>query len=212
MGPFARSSPNEYLYYYDFTRDAVAAIRAGGLTRGEFLARQQQEFYAAAAANPAQAQAIWTASRAEREATYMAAEHAGQARGGEQDVADVGGYEGVALALMRAIAADEQATMILDVANRGTVPGLPDDAVVEVPVTVGSDGVPLASPPDAPPARPHGPGEGGRAVVIEARHRLSRRRRAGVRRAPARRLGDRGPRAAARIPRPHSEVDEVFRR
>jgi 6-phospho-beta-glucosidase len=132
--------PNEYLYYYDFTRDAVAAIRAGGPTRGEFLAGQQRDFYAAAAANPARAQAIWTATRAEREATYMAAEHAGQARGGEQDVADVGGYEGVALALMRAIARDEQATMILDVANRGTVPGLPEDAVVEVPVTVGSGG------------------------------------------------------------------------
>jgi 6-phospho-beta-glucosidase len=136
--------PNEYLYYYDFTRDAVAAIRTGGPTRGEFLASQQREFYAAAAANPARAQAIWAAARAEREATYMAAEHAGQARGGEQDVADVGGYEGVALALMRAIARDEEATMILDVANRGTVPGLPEDAVVEVSVTVGSGGpVPL---------------------------------------------------------------------
>ncbi|HVD64261.1 MAG TPA: 6-phospho-beta-glucosidase, partial [Lapillicoccus sp.] len=39
--------PNEYLYYYDFTRDAVASIRAGGLTRGEFLAGQQGSFYAA---------------------------------------------------------------------------------------------------------------------------------------------------------------------
>ena len=79
----------------------------------------------------------------------MAAEHAGQARGGEEGIADVGGYEGVALALMRAIARDEEATMILDVANRGTVPGLPDDAVVEVPVIVGSGGpTPLpVSPP-----------------------------------------------------------------
>ena len=30
--------------------------------------------------------------------------------------------------------------MILDVANRGAVPGLPDDAVVEVPAIVGSNG------------------------------------------------------------------------
>ncbi len=44
--------PNEYLYYYDFTRDAVASIRDGGLTRGEFLAGQQGDFYAAAAADP----------------------------------------------------------------------------------------------------------------------------------------------------------------
>jgi 6-phospho-beta-glucosidase len=142
--------PNEYLYYYDFTRDAVSSIRDGGLTRGEFLAGQQDDFYAAAAANPARAQELWVATRAEREATYMAAEHAGQPRGGDQGVADVGGYEGVALSLMRAIARDEQATMILDVANRGTVAGLPEDAVVEVPVSVGADGpVPL---PVAPPS------------------------------------------------------------
>jgi len=53
------------------------------------------------------------------------------------------------MAVMRAIARDERATMILDVANRGAVAGLPDDAVVEVPVTVGAHGpVPLAvSPP-----------------------------------------------------------------
>ena len=72
--------PNEYLYYYDFTRDAVASIRAGGLTRGEFLAGQQGDFYAAAAADPGRAHELWTATRAEREATYMAAEHAAGAR------------------------------------------------------------------------------------------------------------------------------------
>jgi 6-phospho-beta-glucosidase len=141
--------PNEYLYYYDFTRDAVASIRDGGLTRGEFLAGQQGSFYAAAAAEPEEAPDLWTATRAEREATYMAAEHAGRPGGGEEGLDGVGGYEGVAMAVMRAIARDEQATMILDVANRDTVDGLPDDAVVEVPVTVGAGGpLPLAvSPP-----------------------------------------------------------------
>jgi 6-phospho-beta-glucosidase len=141
--------PNEYLFYYDFTRDAVASIRGGGLTRGEFLAGQQDDFYGAAAADPGRAAELWAVTRAEREETYMAAEHAGQPRGGEQGVADVGGYEGVALALMRAIARDEQSTMILDVANRGSVPGLPDDAVVEVPVTVGAGG-PVALPVGPP--------------------------------------------------------------
>jgi 6-phospho-beta-glucosidase len=135
-----RALPNEYLYYYDFTRDAVASIRAAGLTRGEFLAGQQGTFYAAAAADPERAPELWTATRAEREATYMAAEHAGHPRGTEEEKNDVGGYEGVALAVMRAIARDERSTMILDVANRGTVAGLPHDAVVEVPVTVGGDG------------------------------------------------------------------------
>ncbi len=142
--------PNEYLYYYDFTRDAVAAIAAGGRTRGEFLRGQQEAFYLAAQEDPAQAQQRWTAARHERESTYMAAEHAGAPRGGAAEVADVGGYEGVALSLMRAITHDERATMILNVANGAAVSALPSDAVVEVPVTVGQDGPrPLTvTPPD----------------------------------------------------------------
>jgi 6-phospho-beta-glucosidase len=50
---------------------------------------------------------------------------------------------------MRAIHEDERATMILNVANGLTVAGLPADAVVEVPVTVGRDGAvpaPVAAP------------------------------------------------------------------
>ena len=142
--------PNEYLYYYDFARDAVDAILAGGPTRGEFLQGQQEAFYRAAAADPSGAHKRWAAARREREDTYMAAEHAGAARGGDSAVADVGGYEGVALSLMRAISHDERATMILNVANGSTVAALPADAVVEVPVTVGHDG-PRAlevTPPD----------------------------------------------------------------
>ncbi len=144
------SLPNEYLYYTYFTREAVAAIRDGGPTRGEFLQGQQDRFYAGVAADPAHAGQLWRATRREREDTYMAAEHAGSPRGGETGVADVGGYEGVALALMNAISRDEQTSMILNVRNGSTVPGLPPDAVVEVPVTVDRDGprpVPIA-PPD----------------------------------------------------------------
>src|SRR5918997_4161591 len=41
--------PNEYLYYYYFNRDAVRAIVDSGTTRGDFLARTQEEFYRRAA-------------------------------------------------------------------------------------------------------------------------------------------------------------------
>ena len=138
------------MYYYDFTRDAVAAISGSGPTRGEFLRGQQDAFYAAAARRPGGGPTTSGRPRGdERESTYMAAEHAGAPRGGETGVADVGGYEGVALALMRAITHDEQATMILNVANGSTVAALPADAVVEVPVTVGRDG-PRPLPVTAP--------------------------------------------------------------
>src|SRR5262249_45119700 len=41
--------PNEYLFYYYATREAIAAVRTRGSTRGEYLAGQQEAFYAAVA-------------------------------------------------------------------------------------------------------------------------------------------------------------------
>jgi 6-phospho-beta-glucosidase len=68
----------------------------------------------------------------------------------ERDPADLegGGYEGVALALMAAISGGLRSTMILNVRNGSAVPGLPGDAVVEVPCAVDADGAhPLATRP-----------------------------------------------------------------
>jgi 6-phospho-beta-glucosidase len=129
--------PNEYLHYYYSTRDAVAAIRGSAQTRGEFLLEQQQGFYDAVAADQATALAQWDRVRRERDATYMK-----ETREDERDPADVegGGYEGVALAIMAAIARNERAAMILNVRNGTTLPGLPPEAVVEVPCTVDADG------------------------------------------------------------------------
>ena len=66
--------------------------------------------------------------RRERDATYM--EEARRAtRQEERDPADVegGGYEGVALAIMAAIARGERATMILNVRNGAAPAGLPPE-------------------------------------------------------------------------------------
>ena len=143
--------PNEYLYYYYFNRDAVRAITASGTTRGDFLARTQDEFYRRAAqAGPGVAD-VWRATVARRTASYMA-----EAKGGTQDEPSGDrhpetdpahqGYAGVALGVMAAISRNERRTMILNVRNRGTVAALPDDAVVEVPTLVDSSGVqPLAT-------------------------------------------------------------------
>ncbi|MGZ0152852.1 6-phospho-beta-glucosidase [Kribbella sp. WER1] len=139
--------PNEYLYYYYFTRDAVASIRGGAETRGEFLLDQQRAFYDAVATDPGSALTRWRAVRAERDSTYMK-----ESRGTSEtrDAADVegGGYEGVAVAIMAAIARNERSTMILNVRNGSAIPGLPADAVVEVPCTVDADGPhPLTATP-----------------------------------------------------------------
>jgi 6-phospho-beta-glucosidase len=136
--------PNEYLYYYYFTRDAIRSIVSGDATRGEFLLRQQRDFYAAAAAAPDQALALWRRAVDERSALYMA-----EAKGGAMSAPHGGGYEQVALAVMAAIARDEPATIILNVRNGSALPGLDAEAVIEVPAVVdrlGVHPVPAAAP------------------------------------------------------------------
>jgi 6-phospho-beta-glucosidase len=133
--------PNEYLHYYYFTREALRQA-ADGETRGEYLRGQQTAFYQAAAADPAAAATLWQQAVDERSRTYLA-----DARGGDATPAGEG-YEGVALSVMAAIARDERATMILNVANRDTLRCLPADAVVEVPCSVDANGAhPLAVTP-----------------------------------------------------------------
>ncbi|QIK68751.1 6-phospho-beta-glucosidase [Nocardioides sp. HDW12B] len=149
--------PNEYLWYWYYRTDAVAAEQKAGRTRGEVLLEQQQEFWGAAGAGspgggpgggtggerfgPGEAFDAWERARMAREATYMAESR--EATGsGERDQEDLdgGGYDRVALQLMRAIARDEATTLVLNVPNRGTLPGLDADAVVEVPCSVDARG------------------------------------------------------------------------
>lgn len=133
--------PNEYLFYYDFAREAARAVREDAATRGEFLLDQQRDFYDAVVADPSRALAAWRRARHEREATYMS-EGREAAGAGQREAAnlDEGGYETVALALVEAIATGSRATLILNVRNRSALPGLAPDAVVEVPCTVDSSG------------------------------------------------------------------------
>jgi 6-phospho-beta-glucosidase len=132
--------PNEYLYYYYATRDAIAAVRERGVTRGEFLVAQQSAFYAGA--DPA---ADWARVRAERDATYLPEARRDAAAEGEPAG---GGYEQVALAVMRALAGGPAATLVLNVRNRGAVGSLDAAAVVEVPCLVDANGAhPLVTAP-----------------------------------------------------------------
>lgn len=138
--------PNEYLFYYYCSADAVRATAQRPASRGEFLLDQQSRFYATVAADPGRALAEWLRVRRERDATYMAEgrEAAGGGERGPYDTAG-GGYERVALALMAAIARNERAVLILNVRNRSALPALDADAVVEVPCVVGAHGAsPLA--------------------------------------------------------------------
>ncbi|WP_236242632.1 6-phospho-beta-glucosidase [Streptomyces sp. CC228A] len=145
--------PNEYLHYYYFGRETVQAYReAAGAdgTRGAYLLRQQAGFYADAARPGVKALDAWLRTLAEREATYMAANRAasGDTGGRAEEDLEPGGYEQVALALMRAVARGERTTLVLNVRNGSALPVLDADAVVEVPCLVDANGArPVAVDP-----------------------------------------------------------------
>lgn len=133
--------PNEYLHYYYFNREAVHAYRTAARTRGAYLRDQQAGFYEEMGKPETPALDTWHRTLADREATYMAAnrEAAGIGERAEEDL-ESGGYEKVALALMRAVARDERATLILNVRNGSTLAALDADAVIEVPCLVDANG------------------------------------------------------------------------
>lgn len=131
--------PNEYLYYYYFTRDVTDSLRRAEATRGEFLDAQQGGFYGQVAEHPEIAHKLWEQALAEREATYMAE---AREEDEEREEADQGGgYHEVAVDLMAAFLAGEQNAMILNVPGDGAIATLPADAVVEMPCRVDASGI-----------------------------------------------------------------------
>jgi len=149
--------PNEYLYYYYETARAVAAMRAAAQTRGESIHRQQAELYPRLASAGGEAYRLWDAARRSREEGYLAEARAAGEQRDEDDLAG-GGYERVALAAMRALSGGGEAELVLNTPNAvpapggaptAAIPGLPVDAVVEVPCRVGAGGV-VPIPQDRP--------------------------------------------------------------
>jgi 6-phospho-beta-glucosidase len=137
--------PNEYLYYFYYAADTISALRRSGSSRGAFLLEQQRAFYARNGDDNAAALADWRATRHDRERTYMAEARAAAGDAHDHDTTEGGGYEREAMAVLEAMALNTRAVLILNTANRTSLPFLDRDAVVEVPSVVGRAGpVPLA--------------------------------------------------------------------
>jgi 6-phospho-beta-glucosidase len=133
--------PNEYLYFFYFPGETVDATRSRP-SRAEFLLRQQTAFYSQNGKTPEEALAAWRSTRRGRDQTYFSevraaaglAEH-------DEDREDVGGYEAVAISVIESIVGNEGRVLILDTANRSSLPFLAESAVVEVPCVVARAGV-----------------------------------------------------------------------
>jgi len=131
--------PNEYLYYYYYREQAVANILAAKESRGEQVARLSAKLLADLRStdperHPDQGMAVYHAYLGTRRGSYMAAETGGQMdRGADEEALAEGnqGYAGVALAVMGAVQSGNGHKLILNVPNRGAIPGLDDGDVVE---------------------------------------------------------------------------------
>jgi 6-phospho-beta-glucosidase len=132
--------PNEYLYYYEQSRSAVDAVRRGS-GRAEYLLNQQRAFYNERFATSGEALTAWRGAHSERERTYMAEALPEDAIDETEEAQPTLGYADVAVRLVEALDHNARRVMILNTANRGSLPFFDARAVVEVPCVVGSHGV-----------------------------------------------------------------------
>jgi 6-phospho-beta-glucosidase len=135
--------PMEYLYFYYSRQRAVENIIASGGTRGEQVAALNAALWPALrrhvdAGDLQGAEAAWERTMNARDETYFARER-GEAVSEEAEEPDEPvemfegeGYEGLATAVMTAAVRRMRVPLILNVPNRGAMPDLADDDVVEV--------------------------------------------------------------------------------
>jgi len=150
--------PNEYLYYYYHTQQAVDNILASRQTRSEQVAAFNQQLFAAlrqehAAGSPQGMQAVYQDYLRRRGGSYMETE-TGHSAGLEQMDPQLlqaiagEGYAGVALDLIEGLSGRQPRHMILNIRSQGAMPDLADGDVVEVPAYVNADLIqPLAVGP-----------------------------------------------------------------
>ncbi len=114
--------PSYYLRYF-YCHDAVVAEQRRHPTRAEEVARLERELLA-----------MYADPALDRKPALLGE------RGGAF-------YSEAAVALLASLVTDRRDTQVVNVRNAGTMPFLPDEAVIEVPAVIGADGaqpVPLA--------------------------------------------------------------------
>lgn len=119
--------PNNYIWYYAFKRESLAATQAMPATRGEEVERRNAQLLAdlASSEDPLP---IYDAYLDAREEGHLAAEFrtAMKLRNGA-------GYSTVAMDVLLALAGKGDRVVPVNVVNRGAITGLALDDVVEVP-------------------------------------------------------------------------------
>ncbi len=146
--------PNEYLYFFYYSRQSVENLLRAGQSRAQQILPFNQELYASLRRirdeedAPHLVDAAYARYLGKRHGTYMTIETGEQPHTSREDapvkpeVSDqiteaAEGYSAVALSIIEALKSG-QAALILNVPNRGALNGMADDDVVEVTCYVGN--------------------------------------------------------------------------
>ena len=147
--------PNEYVYFYSYPRKSVENLLKSGQSRALQILPFNQQLYASLRQirdeeeDPKKIQSVYLRYLAQRQGTYMTLETGQQTQlvsddldEKEQENPDVmeesaEGYSAVALNVIEALTVKPR-VMILNIPNRGALPGMADDDVVETTVFVGN--------------------------------------------------------------------------
>lgn len=153
--------PNGYLYYFYHREKALKNLLAAKESRGEFILRNNEAMMAALrghdiTSEPQTCLEIYREYMHRREGSYMQLEMGGaesdahgvdadklgiRALAGNKPVTEVyEGYAGVVFNYIDSVKQDRKIDLAVSVPNRGAIPGMADEDVVEITCAVGKDG------------------------------------------------------------------------
>jgi 6-phospho-beta-glucosidase len=135
-----RLLPTEYLYYYYRPEVALANLRKAGTSRGVVVSALTDALFADLARGADDPLRRYQQYLAARDGSYMQLESGGTTPRVKPDWAELSGYDRIALMTISAIAGNTGAVIPLNVANRGVLPFLHDDDVIETPCVVDASG------------------------------------------------------------------------
>jgi 6-phospho-beta-glucosidase len=139
--------PNEYLYYYYHSRQAVERILKAGQTRGELVSELNNQLFLKLKELKQKEdleamQAVHTEYIRQRGVTYMQAETSSLQNKQMEQLMQEGddlGYARLALNLIEALEGCQPRQLIVNIPNQGAISGMSASDVVEIPAWISKD-------------------------------------------------------------------------
>jgi 6-phospho-beta-glucosidase len=135
-----RLLPTEYVYYYDQPQRAFDNVHRAGRTRAQSIAELTAALFVSLRDPATDVVSAYRAYLRSRSDGYMQIESGNKGPVAPSPASELSGYDKIALSVVRAIHFNTNAVIPLSVPNRGNVPDLRAEDVVEVPCVVNANG------------------------------------------------------------------------